>query len=138
MSIAPTPRDTLFRDGPAQLYRFRRAHPAEAGVPLLLVPSLINRWYVLDLRKGASLAEALSDAGVDTWCLDWGGAEDEDRYFTWEDVVKRLSRAVRRVRRLTGAPKVALLGYCLGGTLSGMHAALEPAHLSVWLKDPPP
>ena len=82
MDLAPTPKDTLFRDGTAALYRFRRPEgaPAGGGLPLLLVPSMINRWYVLDLRRGASMADALVRAGIDTFCLDWGTPEDEDRY----------------------------------------------------------
>src|ERR1700678_3972281 len=123
MQLAPTPRDSLMRDGTAELYRFRRpATPAatEGGLPLLLVPSMINRWYVLDLREGASMARAFVDAGIDTFCLDWGVPEDEDRYLGWADVIDRLGRAVRAVRRLTGAPKVGILGYCMGGTLAGI------------------
>jgi polyhydroxyalkanoate synthase len=128
MQLAPTPKDTLFRDGIAALYRFRRPDdaPAAAGLPLLLVPSMINRWYVLDLRKGASMADALVRAGIDTWCLDWGTPEDEDRYLAWDDVLARLARMVRAVRRETGAPKVGILGYCMGATLSTIHTALEP------------
>lgn len=146
MQLAPTPKDTLLRDGTAQLYRFRSADPAPVapiaggsasggdrpvaaaggGLPVLLVPSLINRWYVLDLRAGASLATALCAGGLDTFCLDWGMPEDEDRYLTWDDVLARLARAVRAVKRVTGAPKVGVLGYCMGGTLSGIHAALAP------------
>jgi polyhydroxyalkanoate synthase subunit PhaC len=104
--IAPTPKDTVLRDGKASLYRFRGSAAAGSHVPVLLVPSMINRWYVLDLREGASLATALSvKAPWDTYCLDWGIPEDEDRYFTWDDVVARLDRAVRRVLRLTGSNK---------------------------------
>ncbi len=130
MELAPTPKDTLHRDGTAALYRFRRddappAGPAEAGMPLLLVPSMINRWYVLDLRRGASMADALTRAGIDTFCLDWGIPEDEDRYLEWADVLDRLSRAVRAVRRATGAARVGLLGYCMGGTLAGIWSALH-------------
>lgn len=127
--LAPTPRDVSMRDGTARLLRFRRpaSAPAAAPVPLLLVPSLINRWYVLDLRRGSSLVEAMVGAGVDTFCLDWGAAEDEDRYLGWDDVLARLARAVRAVRRATGSARVALLGYCMGGTLAAIHAALDPA-----------
>jgi polyhydroxyalkanoate synthase len=121
----PTPRDTIARDGTAALYRFVGTSP-KRGTPLLLVPSLINKWYVLDLRPGASLVEALVGAGLDVWCLDWGVPEDEDRYLTWTDVVDRLARMTRRVRRETGAPTIAILGYCMGGTLSAIHAALHP------------
>lgn len=129
MQKAVTPKDTILRDGPSSLYRFRRPDgtaEASGAAPVLLIPSLINRWYVLDLRPSASLAKALVDRGLDVFCLDWGCPEDEDRYFTWEDVLARLSRMVRFVRRKTGAPRVSLLGYCIGGTLSGIHTAREP------------
>lgn len=128
MELAPTPKDTLFRDGTAALYRFRRPDdaPAASGLPLLLIPSMINRWYVLDLRRGASMADALVHAGIDTYLLDWGIPEDEDRYLAWDDVIARLARMVRRVRRATGAPKVGVLGYCMGATLSSIYTALEP------------
>lgn len=123
---APTPKDTIFREGTAQLYRFRPAEgEAPKGLPLLLVPSLINRWYVLDLREKASFAGAMVRAGIDTYCLDWGIPEDEDRYLTWEHVLSRLGRAVRMVQRTTGAPRVGILGYCMGGTLSAIWSALN-------------
>ncbi len=133
MPAEPTPKDTLFQDGTAKLYRFRRpdnAGAAKAGLPVLLVPSLINRWYVLDLRPGASVATALVDAGLDVFCLDWGVPNDEDRYLEWDDLVHRLGRMVRRVQREASAPKVGVLGYCMGGTLSSIYAALEPERVA--------
>src|SRR3954467_3669784 len=113
--VAPTPKDTILRDGKASIYRFRREGlRTGTHVPVLLVPSMINRWYVLDLRRGASLASALSEnAPWDTYCLDWGIPDDEDRYFSWDDVVARLDRVVRFLLRKTGAPRVAIVGYCM-------------------------
>lgn len=128
---APTPKDVIFRDGKGSVYRFRGSARAGSHVPVLLVPSMINRWYVLDLREGASLATALSaGAPWDTFCFDWGVPEDEDRYLAWDDVVARLDRVVRRVLRITGAPKVAIVGYCMGGTLSGIYTALRPERVA--------
>ncbi len=128
VALMPTPRSTVLTDGPASLYRFL---PADGVVradapPVLLVPSMINRWYVLDLRKGSSVAEAFVAAGLDTWCLDWGSPEDHDRYFTWGEALQRLDRMMRRVRRETGQPRVSVLGYCMGATLASVHAALHP------------
>ncbi len=120
--MAPTPRDEIALEGGARLYHFHGS-PRAGSRPLLLIPSLINRWYVLDLRPGASLVEALVGAGFDLWCLDWGVPEDEDRYLDWEAVLARLARATRRVRRETGADRIGLLGYCMGGTLTAIHAA---------------
>lgn len=134
--IAPTPKDTLHREGKGSLYRFRgpkseRGEGAPTHVPVLLVPSMINRWYVIDLRQGASLAAALSHGTPwDTFCFDWGVPEDEDRYVTWDDVVARLDRMVRRVLRITGAKQVSIVGYCMGATLSSIYTALHPERVA--------
>jgi polyhydroxyalkanoate synthase subunit PhaC len=127
-SLMPTPRSTVLEDGPARLYRFHSTTDVALvdAPPVLLVPSMINRWYVLDLRKGASVAEALVNAGLDTWCLDWGAPEAHDRYFSWADALARLDRMLKRVLRETGKPKATVLGYCMGATLSSVHAALNP------------
>lgn len=132
LPLAPTPRDEILRDGTARLLRFRSAARGSGRPrrPLLLVPSLINRWYVLDLREEVSMARAMIEAGLDTWCLDWGAPEDEDRHLTWDHVLARLARAVRRVRRETDGCRVGLLGYCIGGTLAAIHTALEPGDVA--------
>jgi polyhydroxyalkanoate synthase len=118
--LAQTPRDEYPLEGGARLYRFQSARTFAR--PILLVPSLINRWYVLDLRPGASLVEALCSAGFDVWLLDWGVPEAEDRYLDWDAVLRRLARAARRVQRETTA-QIAILGYCMGGTLTSIFAA---------------
>jgi polyhydroxyalkanoate synthase len=128
LTLAATPRSTVYREGTASLYRFRRAKSpsgaqpmAEAGVPILVVPSMINRWYVVDLRPNYSLIEALTESGRDVYCLDWGVPNDEDRYLEWEDVLKRLARAVRRIRRLRSEHS----------SLQSEHSSLQSEHSSL-------
>ncbi len=132
---APTPKDTLFRDGRGSVFRFRssasgnddREERATTHVPVLLVPSMLHQWYVLDLCEGGSVAAALSNGTPwETYCFDWGVPEDEDRYVEWDDVVARLERAVRFVQRTTGSKQVALVGYSMGATLAAIYAALRP------------
>ncbi len=121
-----TARDVIQHDGSSSLLRFRNQDTPLQGAPVLLVPSLINRWYVLDLYPGGSVAAALVEAGLDTFCLDWGIAKDEDRYLSWDEVIERLARAMRTVRRQTGSQQVVLIGYCMGATLAAIQAAREP------------
>ena len=127
MPLEPTPKDAIFRDGTATVYRFRGENgPNEDGKVVLFVPSLINRWYVMDLRDGASVASAFVDAGFDTYILDWGIPNAEDRYMTWHDVLKRLHRAVRKVKRYRDTDELGILGYCMGATLCGIYLSLHP------------
>jgi polyhydroxyalkanoate synthase len=122
--LGQTPRDELPLEGGARLLHFRGdATTKTIKKPILLVPSLINCWYVLDLRPGASLVEALVGAGFDVWLLDWGAPQPEDRYLDWDAVLRRLGRATRRVQRETAQSTIGLFGYCMGGTLAAIHAA---------------
>lgn len=122
-ALAQTPRDEHPLEGGARVLHFHGPRAVTFETPILLVPSLINRWYVLDLRPGASLVEALAAAGFDVWLLDWGVPEAEDRYLDWDAVLRRLGRAARKVQRETAVPSIGLLGYCMGGTLSAIYAA---------------
>jgi len=129
--LAPTPRDVVATFGGSKLVRFRAGNASKLSAPpLLVVPSMINRWYVVDLREGASLVSALVSGGLDVWCLDWGVPEDEDRHLAWDDVVRRLEHAMGRVRRETSARRASVLGYCMGGTLAAIATALSPERVS--------
>lgn len=132
-ALAQTPRDEHPLESGARLLHFRGAATASVARPILLVPSLINCWYVLDLRPGASLVEALVGAGFDVWLLDWGKPEPEDRYLDWDSVLRRLGRAARRVQRETAAKTIGLFGYCMGGTLSAIHAAQHADTLAAFI-----
>jgi len=124
--LAPTPRDVVATFGGARLYRFRSNAQKQGLSPLLVVPSMINRWYVVDLRAGSSLVEALVAGGLDVFCLDWGVPEDEDRHLAWDDVVARLGHAMSRALCTSNAKQLSLLGYCMGGTLATIATALRP------------
>ncbi|MCB9766237.1 MAG: alpha/beta fold hydrolase [Alphaproteobacteria bacterium] len=95
--------------------------------PVLLVPSMINKAWILDLEPDRSLVVGLATRGHPVYLLDWGvpGPEDahEDVGYAVEEL---LHRSVDRVRRHAGAAGVILFGYCMGGTLTAMYAALHP------------
>lgn len=133
MPVEPTPKDVVFKNGTASLYRFRTADgPNENGPVVLLVPSMINRWYVLDLREGASVASAFVEAGFDTFLLDWGVPQDEDRYSTWDDAITKLHRFVKRTKRVRDTDQIGLLGYCMGATLCGVYLATHPGEVTAF------
>jgi polyhydroxyalkanoate synthase subunit PhaC len=128
--VGTTPADVIHRENKWRLLRYRGERPRFA-TPVLLVPSLINRHYVMDLLPGKSMAEDLVKAGHDVYCLDWGTPGDEDRHLTFDDVCDRyLGRAIRKVASRSPRGKVHVLGYCLGGTLATIHASVHPEHIA--------
>ncbi len=93
-----------------------------AGAPVLFVPSLINRYYILDLAQDRSLLRHVAAAGWRTLVLDWGWPDPITRDFSLTDYVcGPLERALIAI----GQP-VALVGYCLGGLLALAAALRRP------------
>jgi polyhydroxyalkanoate synthase len=91
--------------------------------PVLMIPAMINRYYVLDLSANNSLAKALSEQGFTVYKVDWGEATDEDRWDSFEDVFTgKLKRIVTKVTRDAGT-KPSVLGYCMGGTMSLIYSS---------------
>ncbi len=97
-----------------------------AGATMLVVPSLVNRAYVLDLMPGHSMLRWLAAHGVRPLLLDWGWPGELERPFTLTDYVAgRLERALVAAAGLAGGP-VVLAGYCMGGTLAVAAAERRP------------
>lgn len=130
--VGQTPCDVVHRENKWRLLRYRaRPEGLSCAAPILLVPSLINRHYVLDLMPGKSLIETLVDWGHDIYIIDWGTPAAEDRYLDFDDICDRyLGRAVRVAARTSKAEAVHLLGYCLGGTLATIYTAVRPKHVA--------
>ena len=125
--IGPTPSDTVWQEGKAQLRRYRRDSPATFSPPVLAFLGLVGRAYVFDLWKDNSIVRLLMDAGFDVFVLDWGEPDEEDAVNTLETYLQGyLPRAVKAVLRETGASEVSAIGYCMGGTMALHALAAQP------------
>jgi polyhydroxyalkanoate synthase len=110
--IARAGRVTL-RDASAHL------PPANCHLPpVLVIPSMVNRGYVLDLLPGHSLVEALRNAGHKVLLIDWGQPESE--ILTLDQIITThllpLIKTAAAQNSISGGP-VSVVGYCMGGLL---------------------
>jgi polyhydroxyalkanoate synthase len=122
-----TPREVIWTKNKARLYHYIPVREKPFPVPILLIYALINRSYVLDLMPGNSLVEYLVNQGFDVYLLDWGIPGEEDQLLTFEHyVLDYIARAVKKMLRHARAEIYSILGYCMGGTMSAMYAALFP------------
>jgi polyhydroxyalkanoate synthase len=126
--IAASPKDIVWTHRKTTLYRYRSSNRRYA-VPVMLVFALINRPHIFDLRPDHSFVRFLLDEGFDVYLLDWGvpGPEDSDTGLDYY-VCDALPWGMREVLRSSGASSLSLAGWCIGGTLCTMHAALEGTH----------
>ncbi len=128
--VGQTPHTVAWSENKWCLRKFAPAVPRYA-TPIVMVPSLINRWYVLDLGPGRSLIEWLVAQGFTVYCIDWGTPSAEDRYLTWDDIAGRyVGRAVRLAARASSTGTAHVLGYCLGGTLATTYVAAFPEYVA--------
>ncbi|HET9069814.1 MAG TPA: alpha/beta fold hydrolase [Amaricoccus sp.] len=96
------------------------------GPPVLFVPSLINRAYILDLAPGRSLLRGLAAQGFRPLLMDWGTPGPLEAGFDLAAYgEQRLRPALARATEIAGRP-VPVAGYCMGGTLAVGLAATAP------------
>jgi len=122
----PAPKPEIARVGGACL----RDHGG-SGPPVVLVPSLINPPRILDLDADVSLTAAIAGMGRRTLLLDWGSADDRSNLSVAGHIEELLLPLLRNI----GEP-VALIGYCLGGTMAIAAANLAPCERLATLAAP--
>jgi len=108
-----------WREGTARLLDY-----GGDGPTVLFVPSLVNRWTVLDLMPGHSMLRWLAGEGIHPLLLDWG--EPEPAFTLTDHIAGRLARAMEAAKTQNSGGKITLAGYCMGGTFATAAAALRP------------
>lgn len=112
---APT-APVLWREGSTRLLDYRSA--AGAGRPILVVPSLINRGYILDLLPERSFMHFLAGEGFRPFLVDWQSPGEAERRFDLGDyILGRLAGALDAVVE-DCAERPVVIGYCMGGDLA--------------------
>jgi polyhydroxyalkanoate synthase len=92
------------------------------GPPVLFVPSLINPPDVLDIGEERSLLRWLATRGLRPLLLDWGSPLEEESELS---IAGHVETILLPLMNAIGTP-LALVGYCLGGTMAIAAAALRP------------
>jgi polyhydroxyalkanoate synthase len=106
------PLPCVFEEGTTRL-----VHAVGDGSPVILIPSLINRAYILDLGEKNSLTRALAKSGLDVYLVDWDAPGKSEQDFTIDDYIDRLERIRDHVAERAGQ-KPMVAGYCMGGLLA--------------------
>ena len=121
-----TAKETIHARGTLKLHHYTPLADSVYRVPVLIVTSLVNQPYILDLVPGQSMVEYLLRQGYDVYLIEWGRPRREHKDLTIEDhVLDRLPECIAKVQEDSGEGEVSIIGYCVGGLLSAMYAALH-------------
>ena len=92
--------------------------PAATGrTPVLVIPSLVNRAYILDLDRENSFMRWLAAEEFHPYLVDWGMPGEDEADFDLSAYVQRLTGFIRILADQHGGP-VPVVGYCMGGLLA--------------------
>jgi len=119
--------DVVDESGLLRLRRYRPGNLPGSGPAVLLVYSLFKRPYVLDLLPERSIVRNLLAQGFTVYLTDWQPPQMENAERGFDAYVNGdLACAVNHVRTHEGVERVPLVGFCFGGLLALLYAALRP------------
>src|SRR5215475_14035747 len=118
--------EVVYEEDRLKLLHYRSDSKPRYKTPLVFIYALVNRPYILDLKTGRSVVANFVKQGFDTYLVDWGIPTNADRHLTLDDYINGyMVNGLDYLRERTGSEKVNVLGYCMGGTMSTMFAALH-------------
>jgi len=130
--IAATPGSVVFQNALMQLIQYAPATETVVKRPLLYVPPLVNKYYLLDLQPKSSLIRWLVEQGHTLFVISWVNPGPELAEKGLDDYLALgPSAALDAIEKATGEKSVDLFGFCMGGTLAAMAATrAEPGRVA--------
>src|SRR6266487_1259972 len=117
-NLAITPGQVIYRNKLIELIQYTSTTETVFEIPLLFIPPWINKYYILDMQPQNSLIKFLVDHGYTVFVISWKNPDPSMADTTFEDymMLGPLS-ALDVIKKITGASKANVIGYCIGGTL---------------------
>ncbi len=124
--LAVTPGAVVARTDVFELIQYQPTTPTVHQFPLLMVPPMINKYYITDLAPGRSMLEFFVAQGYQVFVISWRNPGKDARDWDVNTYGDAIMASVSTAREITKAPKINIIGLCAGGILSSMVSA----HLS--------
>jgi poly[(R)-3-hydroxyalkanoate] polymerase subunit PhaC len=123
VDLAVTPGAVVLQTPVFELIQYRPVTPAVRQVPLLIVPPVINKFYVMDLAPGRSMVEYLVGQGLQVFMISWRNPDARHAKWDLDTYGQAILDAMDAAARITGSEQTVLAGACSGGIVAAMVAA---------------
>ncbi len=114
-NIAVTQGAVVLRTPTIELIQYRPRTEKVHATPLLLVPPMINKFYVADLAPDRSMVQHFLDSGQPVFVISWRNPGAEQRDWTFDTYVQAVLDALEATRQISESGSAHVLGLCAGG-----------------------
>ena len=123
--VAATPGKVVFRNHLIELICYDAQTETVHPEPVLIVPSWIMKYYILDLSPHNSMVRYLVEQGHTVYMVSWRNPDASDHNLSMDDYLRLGVLDALHTVRSFGPDGVGVhgMGYCLGGTLLAIAAA---------------
>ena len=122
-TLAVTPGSVVKREALYELIQYVPQTKQVTATPLLIVPPVINKYYVVDLAPGRSMIQYLVSQGHQVFVMSWRNPDARHRGNGLDAYAQCILDALDAVRRIRQVEQAHVLGLCSGGIIASMTAA---------------
>ena len=124
--LAVTPGAVVHRTEMFELIQYTAATDQVHEYPVVIVPPMINKYYITDLAPGRSMVEYLVGQGHRVFAVSWRNPDARHRDWSLNSYGAAVVDALDAAMAVSKADKASICALCSGGIVSSMVAA----HLS--------
>ncbi len=121
-NIATTKGSVVYRSELLELIQYKPLKRKTFGIPLLMVPSPINRYYLCDLTPDNSLASYLLRQGQQVYIVSWRNPKREQKHWGLDAYIDALVECSKVTSKIADSPKINLFGFSAGGIFAALAA----------------
>jgi polyhydroxyalkanoate synthase len=121
-NLAVTEGAVIHREDAFELIQYTPQTDEVRSVPLLLVPPMINKYYIADLAPDRSLVEYLVQQGQQVFVISWRNPEAEHGSWGLDTYAEAILTSLDAACAVGESEQAQLLAFC-GGGIAGACAA---------------
>jgi polyhydroxyalkanoate synthase subunit PhaC len=122
-NLAATPGAVVVRTEVFELIQYQPQTSEVRQRPLLVVPPMINKYYVTDLAPDRSMIEFLVRGGQQVFALSWRNPDEHQAGWNLDTYVGAVLEALEAAQAISGSDQAHALGLCAGGIVLATAAA---------------
>lgn len=122
-SVAATKGSVVLRTRMFELIQYAPQTKQVHEVPLLMVPPVINKYYIMDISPDRSLIENYVRGGQQVFTISWRNPAARHRDWGFDAYGKAIIEAIDATQAITNADRTNIFATCSGGILTAMTLA---------------